>query len=51
MRVALVDDNLPVLSNEVLHFVLSVQALDHSNVDATGPVHFATTDMPDRLGR
>jgi hypothetical protein len=47
---AFVDDHLAVLSNEVLHFVLSVQALDHGNVNTTCPIHFATTDMADRFG-
>ena len=49
--VAFVDDHLAVLSDEVLHFVFSIQALDDGDVYATCPVHFAAADMPDRFGR
>jgi hypothetical protein len=49
--VTFIDDHLAVLSNEVLHLVFSVEALDDGDVYATRPVHFATADMPDRLGR
>jgi hypothetical protein len=46
--VAFVDDHLAILGNEVLHFVISVKALDDGDVYTTCPVHLATTDMPDR---
>ena len=48
--VAFIDDHLAVLSNEVLHFVFSVQALDDGDIHVTRPVHFAATDMSDRFG-
>ena len=48
---AFVYDHLAVLRNEVLHFVFSVQALNHGNVYTSCAVHFAAADMPDRLGR
>src|SRR5204863_8744768 len=48
--VALIYDHLAVFSNEVLHFVLSVQALNDSHVQAPCAVRFPSTDMPDRFG-
>ncbi len=47
--VAFIHDHLAILSDKVLHLVFSVEALDHSDIHATHPVHIAPADMPDRL--
>src|ERR1035437_1097340 len=49
--VAFIDDHLAVFGNEVLHFILSVQALNDGDVHTPRPVRFPTTDMPDRFWR
>jgi hypothetical protein len=47
--VAFIDDHLAVLSNEVLHFVLPIQALNDGDIPAARPVRFPA-DMPDQVG-
>ncbi len=47
---ACINDHLAVLSNKVLHFVFSIQALDDGDVHTAGPFRFPATDMPDRFG-
>jgi hypothetical protein len=49
--VTFIDDHVAVLSDEVLHFVFSVEALDDGDIHATRPVHFAAAYMPDRFRR
>ena len=48
---AFVHDNVPVLGNEVLHFVFSVKALNHSNIDQSGSIRSPTTNPSDRVRR
>ena len=48
--VAFVDDHLAVFRNEVLYFILSIQALNDRNVDAARPFRLPAADMSDRLG-
>jgi hypothetical protein len=49
--VAFINDHLAVLSNEVLHFRFSVQALNDGHIHTPRPVRFPTADMPEGLGR
>jgi len=48
--VAFVYDHLAVFRNEVLYFILSIQALNDRNVDAARPFRLPAADMSDRLG-
>src|SRR5215469_17427327 len=47
---AFIDDHLAIFSNEVLHLVLTIQALDNRNVHAARPFRFPAADLSDRLG-
>ena len=48
--VTFIDDHLAVFCNEVLHLVLTIQALDNRNVHIARPFRLPTTDMSDRFG-
>ena len=49
--VAFVNDYLAILGNEVLHFILSVEALNDSDVHTPRSIRFPATNMPDGFGR
>src|SRR5208283_5370801 len=48
---ALVDDYVPVLSNEVLDLLLLVQALKNRDIDSSGTARFPASDLPYLIGR
>lgn len=49
--VAFVDDDVPVVGHEVLHFLVAVEALNHRNIDLTSPLRLACSDLPDVVER
>jgi len=45
--VAFIDDHLAVTGNEIIHLALSMQALDHSDINGTRSFMLASTNLPD----
>ena len=43
---ALVNDDVSVIRNKILNFALSVQALDHGNVDGPRSLVLASSTLP-----
>jgi len=48
---AFVNDNVPILSDQILRHPLSVQALNQCNVDVTRPLGFSSADLADVIDR
>jgi hypothetical protein len=47
---AFIDDHLAIFSDEILHSILPVQALNNGHVRAARSLHFSATDMSNRFG-
>jgi len=48
--VALVNDHLTILSNEVIHRFFAGQALDHGDIDLSRQLTLSTANLTDRFG-
>ena len=46
---ALVNDDLPVFSDEIVHRIFTVQALDHGDINLSCTFTFPTADLTDQF--